>query len=34
MLLLPMFLHEIYSYFMRKVIGLLPHWLMDIGQAA
>lgn len=33
MLLLPMFLHEIYSYFMRKVIGLLPHWLMDIGQA-
>ena len=32
-LLLPMFLHEIYSYFMRKVIGLLPHWLMDIGQA-
>lgn len=33
MLLLPMFLHEIYNYFMRKAIGLLPHWLMDIRQA-
>ena len=33
MLLLPMFLHEIYSYFMRKVIWLLTQWLMDIGQA-
>ena len=33
MLLLPMFLHEIYNFFMRKVIGLLPHWLMDMGLA-
>lgn len=33
MLLLPMFLHEIYNRFLRKVIGLLPHWLMDMGQA-
>ena len=33
MLLLPMFLREIYSFFMRKVIGLLPHWLMDMGLA-
>lgn len=32
-LLIPMFLHEIYSLFLRKVIGLLPHWLFDIGQA-
>ena len=28
-----MFLREIYSFFMRKVIGLLPHWLMDMGLA-
>ncbi len=33
LLLLPMFLREIYSLVLRKVIGLLPHWLMDIGQA-
>ena len=33
LLLIPMFLHEIYSLFLRKVIGLLPHWLLDIPQA-
>lgn len=33
MFLLPMFLHEIYNLFLRRVIGMLPHWLMDIGQA-
>lgn len=33
MLLLPMFLHEIYNLFLRRVLGMLPHWLMDIGQA-
>lgn len=33
LLLLPMFLHEIYNYLMRKAIGLLPHWLVDITQA-
>lgn len=33
MLLLPMFLHEIYNLFLRRVIGLLPHWLMDIELA-
>ena len=33
MLLLPMFLREIFNPFLRKVIGLLPHWLMDIEQA-
>lgn len=33
MLLLPMFLREIYNLFLRKAIGLLPHWLMDIELA-
>ena len=33
LLLLPGFLHEFYSPTMRRVIGILPDKLLDIGEA-